>query len=408
MNKKISVGICISLIAIACTVTFVVTWTVSLNMYNERLPGTLARNEIASKLQEIDSFIRNNYLHEISEDDVSYGIFSGYIRGLDDRHTVYLTTEQHRQFLAEESGRLISAGIRAEPDEQGYLAITEVYPNSNAAENGIVRGDIITAIDGRSVLLGSAESALRLLDGEENTRIRLSVQRAGAVTEHYLVRRAIDILSINSGVVDGIGFMRITTFNALTARQFNTELQTFANSNVRALLIDVRNNNSGVHAQTAVSDMVNALVGSGTIARTEHRGGVVRDFIVTDNSLALPANMRNIPIVVLTNSGTSGAGELLAAILQNHAGAQIVGTSTAGNAYLQQTQPLRDDSAIRITVARIFLTNGVNYSGTGVSPNFTVEMDAEVSYNINEFRGRELAEISDPQVRRAFEIINTA
>jgi carboxyl-terminal processing protease len=371
-------------------------------MYNARLPGITERDAINSKLQEIDSFVRNNYLREINDGDVARSIFEGYVSGLGDRHNAYLTAEQYRQQIAEESGQFVTAGIRAEANVQGFLEVTEVYTGSSAEVAGIVRGDIITEVNSRSVLEIGTNVALRRLDGEENTRVDVTTQRQGEVFNHSLIRQAIDVISVESGVINEIGFVRITTFNAHTASQFDAALRTFADANVRALLIDVRNNNAGIH-HASVSGMVNSLIGAGTIARTEHRGGIVRDFIVTDDSRILS----NIPIVILTNSGTSGSGELFAAILQSYANAQIVGTGTAGNAYLQQTHPISDGSAVRITVARIFLADGLDYGGTGLNPNFVREMDDEVAYSIPELRGRELHEIADVQIRRAFEIINT-
>jgi carboxyl-terminal processing protease len=317
-----------------------------------------------------------------------------------------MTADQYRQHLNEESGQFVTAGIRAESDASGYLLVTEVYAGSSAESMRIMRGDIITSVGGRNVLTLGANSALRQLDGEENTRLELSIQREGEVIEHSLIRQATDIISVEDDVINGIGFMRISTFNALTESQFNAALQTFAEANVRALLIDVRDNRSNYF--TPVSSMVNSLIGAGTIARTEHRGGGVRDFIVTDDSRAFPESMQNIPIIVLTNAQTSGAGELLAAILRNHINAQIVGTGTAGNTFRQEIQPLSDGSAIRVTVAKITLTDAPDFSGTGLTPDFTEEMNAEISYVIAELRDRELSEIADIQIRRAFEIINTA
>jgi carboxyl-terminal processing protease len=285
--------------------------------------------------------------------------------------------------------------------------VTEVYTGSSAESAGIQRGDLITAIDERDIISRGTEFALQRLEGEERTAVSVTFQRQGEVFTETLIRQAISVTTVEADVVDGIGFMRITAFNALTTTQFDAALRTFSEAGVRALLIDVRNTGSGAHSE--VAGMVNSLIGAGTVARTEHRGGIVRDFIVTDNSRAFPVSMQNIPIVVLVNTGTSGAGELLAAILQNYAPtAQIVGTRTEGNAYLQQIHSLRDDSAIRITVARIFLANGQDFRGSGVNPDFIVDMDTEVSYNIGELRDRQSSEIADLQIRRAFDIINTA
>jgi carboxyl-terminal processing protease len=399
MNKKISIGVAVSLIAIACTVTFVVTWTVSFNMYNDIIPGAIQRDEISSKLHEIDSFVQNNFLGEIIEDDVAFGIFSGYISGIDDTNTVsvYMTVEEHTRHANEESGQLVTCGVMIEKEESGYIVVTGVYPGSSAESFGVMRGDIITDIDSINVLDAGADTAMRFLPGEENTRVSLVVLREGEPIEFSLIRQAIEIVSVESSIINNIGLARITTFNELTAPQFETALNKFEEAGVRALLFDLRANSSDIY--NSVPDMVNRLTGADTIAFTEHRNDVRRDFIVTDDS----RRFEDIPIIILADAGTSGAGELMAAILKTHSDALIVGRTTVGNPFLQQTQPLKDGSAVRLTVARIVLANGFDYEKTGISPDHDVEMEVEIDYDIDSLR----ANVDDPQIRKAFEIIET-
>jgi carboxyl-terminal processing protease len=390
MNKKISVGVAISLIAIACTVTFVVTWTVSFNMYNDMIPVG-RRDEINSKIQEIDAFIQNNFLFldEIDEERVAFGIFSGYISGVGDKNTVYMTAEEFINRRNLEEGQLVTCGIKAEREGSDYIKVIEVYPGSSAESQGILKDDIITFIDGQAVLEMGQDTAIRFLVGEENTRVDVTIQREGEETTHTLARQAIEIVSVESEIEDNVGFVRISTFSTLTAAQFDAALQELAQENIRALVIDVRGSSSGVYS--SVTDMVNRLIGANTVAFTEHRGGIRRPFLSTDDSRVF---VGDIPIVVLVDSGTNGAGELLAASLKSFGNAQLVGTNTAGNAYYQQTQVLKDGSAIRVTVARIVLASGLEYANVGLVPDYTVEITGETSE-------------SDPQIIKALEIIDT-
>ena len=400
----------LTLIAIACTVTFVVTWTISLNMYNDIIPGAVRRDEISAKLQEIDSFVRNNYFREINDEEVAVGMFTGYISGVGDKNTIYMTADEYARHLNDEKGQFISGGIRAEQEASGYIEVIEVYSGSTAESSGIVRGDLVTAIDGIDVLTLDTADALRLLEGEENTRFTLTIRREGEDMEHSLVRRAIDVSSLEAEVINNVGFIKIHTFNELTAAQFKETLEKFAEPEtpeeaIRALLIDVRANKSDFYS--SVSEMVNGLISSERVAFTEHKGGSHRDFIVTDDSRVLPESLHDLPIMILADLGTSGAGELLAASLKSHAGAQIVGSNSAGDAYLRQTQPLKDGSAVRVTIAQIGLFSDLEYADVGLTPDYAVEMPLEVSYNISELVGLEHAEIIDPQIRKAFEVIET-
>jgi carboxyl-terminal processing protease len=401
MNKKISVGVCISLIAIACTVAFVVTWTVSFNMYNDIIPGAVKRDEISAKLYEIDSFVQNNFLGEVNEENIAQGIFSGYISGVGDKNTMYMTADEYAKHSSEKSGRLVTCGIKAEIESSGYIVVTGVYPGSYAESSGVAKNDIITAIDGINVLESGADAAMRFLEGEENSKIGLTVQREGEVLNYSLIRQSMDIVSVEPAVIDDIGFVRITAFNDLTAPQFDAALKTFSQAKVRSLLFDLRSCSSDIYDPEPVSEMVDGLIGGGVIAYSEHRGGVRRDFIVTGDDTALPDAP---PIVILTNSATSGAGELMAAILKNHAGAQLIGGATEGNVYLQQTQSLKDGSAIKLTVAKITLASGFDYANVGLTPDSIVEMNSEINYTPETLRGDT---ITDPQILKAFETIET-
>jgi len=404
MNKKLSVGVAISLIAIACTVTFVVTWTVSFNMYNDMIP-VASRDEINSKLQEIDAYVRNNYLFfdEIAEERVSFGIFSGYISGLGDKNTVYMTAEEHINLQNVEKGQLVTCGIKAEKEGADYIKVIEVYPGSSAEMFGVLRDDIITFIDSRAVLEMGQDTAIRFLEGEENTRVDVTIRREGEDMTHTLVRQAIEIASIESAMVDSVGFVRVLAFSALTPSRFDAALQEFSSAGVRALVIDVRANSSDFY--DCVQSMVNRLIGANTVAHTEHRGGRRQDFISTDDSRMLD---ESLPIVVLTDSATNGAGELVAAVLKSYGNAQLVGTVTAGNSYKQQTQGLRDNTAIRVTTAKIVLTSGLDYANVGLVPDYIVETSGEFHYDLEYLANLEnLEDITDLQIVKAFDIINT-
>ncbi|MCL1903665.1 MAG: S41 family peptidase [Oscillospiraceae bacterium] len=390
MNKRISIGVCISLIAIACTVTFVITWTVSLNMYNDMIPE-LRRDEISAKLREIDSYVRNNCLHNLNEDELAYGIFSGYISGVGDKNTMYMTVSEYSEYAAHERGQLVSSGIRVEKEDSGYITIVEVYPGSDAELQGVQKGDLITSIDGTDVLSVGAEAALTLLFGEENTRFRLNIMREGQIIDYSLIRQSIDIISVDSEITEkGIGIARISTFNNLTAAQFKSALEEFIEAEVKAILIDLRNNADGFYTPS-VQNMVNDLVSADVIAFSEHKGGIRKELIVTDDNKALPDEMQDIPIIVLINSETSGAGELFAAVLKSHASAQLIGENTAGNPFIQNTQVLNDGSAIRVTAAQVILSSGLSYAGTGLSPDYEVKA----------------GDIDDAQLQKAFEVLET-
>ena len=151
MNKKISLGIAISLVAIGCAITFVLTWTVSLNIYNSKL-GTSEKYEgVYAKLREIDTTVRQNYIGSVSDDSLENATINGYIAGIGDKYASYIAPSAYYELQQTQSGVILGAGFEAEEDTSGYLKITTVYKGSSAELNGVLAGDIITAIDDKGV-----------------------------------------------------------------------------------------------------------------------------------------------------------------------------------------------------------------------------------------------------------------
>ena len=132
MNKKISLGIAISLVAIGCAITFVLTWTVSLNIYNSKL-GTSEKYEgVYAKLREIDTTVRQNYIGSVSDDSLENATINGYISGIGDKYASYIAPSAYYELQQTQSGFLLGAGFEAEEDTSGYLKITTVYMGSSA------------------------------------------------------------------------------------------------------------------------------------------------------------------------------------------------------------------------------------------------------------------------------------
>ncbi|MCL1866319.1 MAG: S41 family peptidase [Oscillospiraceae bacterium] len=404
MNKKISVGVCISLIAIACTVSFVVTWTISLNIYNDMIPVS-QQDKMNSKLREIDAFLQNNFLYynEIDEEKADFGLFSGYISGVGDKNTFYMNAQEYNTHVNLEKGQFVTCGVEVGKEGSDYLTVTDVYPDSSADTSGVMRGDIVTAIDGIEILTIGQDTAVKFLDGEVNTRVELTIQRQGEILKHSLIRQAVEINAVDSVIVDDVGFIRITAFSVLTSAQVESVLRDFAQSEIRALVLDLRAVASDFFEP--VPYIIDLLVGENTVAHTEHRGGVRKDYIITDDEKILGDGLT---VTVLVDSGTSGAGELIAAALNNFADADIVGMTTAGNFYQKQTQPLKDGSAIRVTVAKIVVAGEIRYADTGINPDYIVEMSPEDYYDFAALSEvTEIDEITDLQILKAFELIGT-
>ncbi len=395
MNKKISLGITISLVAIACAITFVLTWTISLKTYNSKIASGETYAGVYKKLQEMDTVVRANYIgiDEIDNDHLESSIISGYVNGIGDRYASYMAANSFYELQQTTNGVVTGAGFEAENNGSGYLRITKVYQNSSAQTNGVKVGDIITQIDGRSLLSMTPADAQKRLSGEIGTTLTLKLVRGSEEFSVSLIRQQIDIESVTDELLENnIGYIKITTFNGKTAEQFNTSLNSLLARNIKALIIDLRHNGGGV--VSALTPMLNRLIPTTVVATAEYTNGVTKTLIETDSDESL-----DVPIAILVDGSTASAAELFAVALRDQKSALLIGTQTYGKAVMQNTYEMSDGSAFIISVATIIPALSEPYNGVGLKPDFNVELPADTSF---EYLTRE----SDTQLRKAIETLS--
>lgn len=393
MNKKFSAGITISLIAIACAITFVITMSVSLDIYNTKIAGVQQREEIYTKLQEVDSYVRSYSLGEVDKTEVVTGIINGYISNLSDKYAKYYTPQEYYRYTQITSGTLIGLGFDAQADESGYIKITHVYENSSAAEAGIADGDVITVINSANVLETGAAKALATLDGDEGTKAVIKVQRDGIENEYTLERTSFDIVSVSGSVINGIGYVRISAFNMLTEKQFAETVDDLISKEATAFIFDIRSCNGGVY--DSVQGMLDKLISEGVGASARYKDESVKTFVqlVSEDSVELP-------MVILANETTDGPAELFASALKGLRSVELVGTATSGNATIQEIKPFSDGSAVAVTIATIIPVTAETYEDNGLKPEYAAELSGIIETAPTDY---EL--ISDNQLLKAFEVV---
>ena len=392
MNKKISLGVTVSLIAIGCAITFVLTWTVSLNIYNSKISSGDQYDGVYEKLSEIDAVVRNNYIGTIDEESIENGIINGYVSGIGDRYASFLQSNSYYELQQTTSGTVSGAGLVAEADGSGYLVVTNVYTNSSAYLNGIKTGDVITEIDGKSLLTMDEDTALDRISGEIGTTLALTLLRDGESISVSLIRQTIDIESVTGEMLDnGIGYVKITTFNDKTAEQFSAVLNTLVDSGLNSLIIDVRQNSGG--SISPLKSMLNRLLPACVAATAEYTNGVRRTLIETDSETYL-----DVPMAVLVDGGTASAAELFTVALKDEGGAVLVGTQTYGKAVLQATYGFSDGTALTISNALIIPSKSDSYNGVGLKPDYVTELPSGTTVDT-------VSRENDAQLQKAIEIM---
>lgn len=392
MKKRYSIGVIISVAAVACAITYVITVTVSTNMFNRLIGGVTQREEIYSKIQEVDSYVRSAAYYDIDEQALNNGIINGYVTGLRDADAAYLSESQARKKQQIESGTMVSVGLEVSREESGYIKVDKIYANSPAESLNIRVGDIITEVDGENVLEIGSETAISNIDGDENTNVRITVQRNGEPTTLTVTRRFFTIQSVTSAVVSGYGYIRIEAFNSMTDEQFVSELQKLQAQGVLGYVIDVRNSTGTFDC---LSDMLSRFISTQLIANAKYKDGTIAKFIETTGNVE-----NNDKIVVLADGNTVGAAELFAVSLRDFASAKIVGGQTAGKGMVTETKNLTDGTALVITRSEVLPAVSSTLGG-GIKADFAVELTGDY-----DFAPTELVS-PDPQVSKAFEVLES-
>lgn len=398
MNRKISLGVAISIAAIACAVTFVITMTVSLNNYNEKVADVQQRGEMYTKLQEIDAYVRNYSLYPVNDDAMKYGVYSGYLDCIADSAAKFYTTDEYYYKTRLESGNVVGLGFVFEKEESGYIKITQVYEGSPAGEEGIRPGDIIISVEGVSVLESGYESASEQLRyGDEGTKSKFTVRRDGVESEYNLARAAFGIPTLDAVLLDnGILYFSFLSVNGATGTRMQELLDVYSGSSVSGYVFDLRGVSSSVYSSVAA--VLTPFMEAGTVASAVYKNNSTK--VVAETA---GGDFTGLPISIIIDEKTGGSAELIAEALRDRASGVTVGETTMGYGTLQETRTFNDGTAIEISVAviRPEAENG-EYNETGITPEFLVEYDGD-----RELDPTAYVTSADPQLKKAVEVIVT-
>ncbi|MBO6115907.1 MAG: PDZ domain-containing protein [Ruminococcus sp.] len=370
MNKKISLGLSLSLIAVSIAVTFILTSFFSLQSFNKKVVDVNEKSKKYSSLQVLDSYVRDNYFGDIDEKALSDGIMKGYISGIGDKYSRYLTETEYLTEKNEDSGELVGLGLTLAEDESGYMRISEVLEDSPASDSGLAEDDIITNIDGIDIKEAGFDVGMDAMRGTEGSSITLTVRREGKTTDYVLVRRTIKVKTVDAEMLgNNIGYIKVTGFKKNTPDQFISALERLTANGAKSLIFDVRDNNGGL--VPALEECLDPLLPEGVVATAEYNDGRSETIVYSDDSEI------DMPMAVIVNENTASAAELFAAALKDSGKAVIVGSQTYGKGVMQVTNEMDDGGAVVLTVAEYKTTKSECYNGVGITPDVQVENEVE-------------------------------
>ena len=355
-----------------------------------------SENNIYEKIDlfgEVLEKINKEYVDEIDQSKSMDSAINGLLQSLDP-YSSYMSPEIFNEMQTETSGKFGGLGIEVSM-ESGVVKVISPIDDTPASKAGIKAGDYIVKINEIQVQGKSLSEAVDLMRGPVGSGIELTVRRRGEkkALKFNIVREIIQIQSVKSDLLeDNIGYIRLTSFNDNSDTQIEKQIKKFEkNNNVKAYILDLRNNPGGLLSQAIrISDF---FLDNGEIVSTKSRkASENRRWFAKKGDLT-----NGKSLIVLINYGSASASEIVAGALKDHKRAILLGENSFGKGSVQSIIPLKNDGAIRLTIAKYYLPSGKSISEIGVSP------DIEIAEETDEFR---IKTKTDNQLNYAIKLLN--
>ena len=393
MNRKISVGMAVSIVILAMTVTFSITMLVAMRLFDSTVSSVKEKESMYNKLAEVDRYVRSSDYYPIDETTLYDRLTAGYLLGTGDKYARYYSASAYTDLMNAQNGTLIGIGVELAVDQSGYAKVTKVYDESPAKEAGISTGCYITAVDGTDVKSLSGVDAIQTrLRGESGTTVNVTWLDSEA-SEHTadLTHSGYSSTTVDYQLLQGnVGYIKIRQFDSTTPSELDYAIRSLRANGAGSLVFDLRDNGGGL-LDDAIQ-CIDLVAPEGTLAYAEDKDG---NRTLLGSSTA--DSQVDLPLVCLVNGNTASAAELFASSLRTLNGARLVGTTTMGKGTIQSSpQRLSDGSAVVVTVAKLICGDGSCFDGTGLTvdverPLTADEQTAYYDYTVE----------NDPQIQRA-------
>ena len=350
--------------------------------------------KIEEKTSLLQSIIDKYFLFDEDMTKVEDGIYAGMMNGLDDPYTVYYTKEEYKALNEDTEGKYsgIGATVSQNPKSK-IITIVNVFDNSPAKEGGLLAGDIIYKIDGEEVTGTDLDVLVKTkIRGVEGSSFTMTVIRGDdrKQIDLNLTRRSIEIQTVTSKMLnDGIGYVAVSQFDALTSEQFKSNIESLKSQGMKKLIVDLRGNPGGLLDQ--VVDMLDYILPEGLVLYTEDKNGNKEEYYAKN------PNELKIPMAVLVNENSASASEVFTATFKDFKWGKVVGKTTFGKGIVQNVLPLGDGTAVKITTQHYYPPSGYDLHKVGIKPDVDVDLND----------GAVIGSDSDNQLGKAVEILKS-
>lgn len=350
-----------------------------------------------AKQESVMKIAEQDFLYEADEKKMLEGALEGTLKALGDPYTQFMTKEEFSALMQDTEGTYEGIGVYITASDDNKILIVSPIEDTPAEKAGLKTGDKIIRINGTEYSADQIDQAVSIMKGVPGTSVTLTIQREKEdgtkdISDVSVNREKIKIKTIKPSMLeDNIGYIRITTFDKLTADDFKTAYNDLKKQGMKGLVIDLRYNPGGIIDSTvAISDI---FMGEGVVTYTKTKSGEIEYY-------KSKASAEDIPIVLLINEGSASASEIMAGALKDTGRATLIGTKSFGKGIVQRVQRFGNDGeGIKMTVSEYFTPNGINIHGIGIEPDINIALPKDAPGYGYEFYN------TDNQLQKAVEVL---
>lgn len=342
------------------------------------------------KLEHFQQLLQTYYYEDVSQEELADGVLYGLMETVGDPYTCYYSAEEMVELTADIEGVFHGIGAYLEMDyDKGYAKISGIIDGTPASQSDIKVGDYVVEVDGIDVYEMTLTDVVAMIRGDAGTQVTLTLNRDGSELKVTVTRQNIETPTVQYELLEGnIAYIIITEFDDVTTSQYMEAMAQMRADGAKGLILDVRGNPGG--NLSTVVEICEMMLPEGMIVYTEDKYGNRNEYLCDGE------NEFTLPLVLLIDSSSASASEILAGAVKDYGIGTLVGTTTYGKGIVQKIFSYEDGSAAKITVSKYYTPNGYNIHGVGIEPDVVVEFDADLY----------LEEEIDNQLQEAIKIIS--
>lgn len=396
-NRGNSIYRSIMLVLITAMITFMITSIILYNYFTKTEDGQLRAIEnyaesseitktVTQRFEVVKKYLEKKYIGELNEEAMLQSAIKGYVDGLEDEYTEYLTKSEFQDLMTNISGDFVGIGIYMTKDNDGNVIVIAPIEDSPAEEVGIETGDIINKVNQEECKDMDLDLVSTKIKGEEGTKVKLELLRNGEVIEKEVERRTVVIKDSYSETLKGnIGYIQLITFDESSSDNVKGYIEEFQKNGIDKIILDLRDNTGGM--VTEAIELCELFIKKDKIIMKTYNKEKSENIVKSTNS-----SPKEVKLILLVNGMSASASEIVTGALKDNEAAIVIGTKTFGKGVMQEIVPMFE-GGLKLTTEEFFTPNGDKINKNGIEPHIVIEDNPETE--------------EDEQLERAMQELNS-